>query len=174
MNTNKKILLIASIIVAILLIGGGGLLWAVWRSTPEDAATTQKTTQAAPQYENRQTLVDDVNKKYGSKDYTGAITLIEGQKNAEDVSLQLLLAGAYANSDNIQKAFDIYKKIDTDGKLPDTELVNLANMAERAGDTKAAVTAYKRAKTYAANSKTIGRDEIASYDYKIAELEKKL
>lgn len=171
--TKKKILLIVGGIIGALLIGGGLLLWAVWRSTPEDPGVTQKRAQNTTQYENRQQLVDEINKKYGSSDYKGAINLIEGQKNAEDSSLQLLLAGAYANSGDLKRAFEIYKKIDSDGKLPDTELVNLANMAERAGDKQAAIAAYKRAKAYAISSKTISQDEIATYDYKISELEKK-
>ena len=148
-------------------------MWAVWRSTPDDPGTSQKKTQNTTQYENRQQLVDEINKKYGSNDYKGAISLIEGQQNANDTAVQLLLAGAYANAGDIQKAFDIYKKIDSDAKLPDTELVNLANMAERAGDIPAAIAAYKRAKAYAISSKTISQDEIATYDYKINELEKK-
>lgn len=171
--TKKKILLIVGGIILALLVGGGLLLWAVWRSTPEDLDVVKKKAQDTAQYENRQELVDEVNKKYGSNDYKGAISLIEGQQNASDVSVQLLLAGAYANSGDIKRAFDIYKRIDSDGKLPDTELVNLANMAERAGDTSAAIAAYKRAKTYAVSSKTISQDEIATYDYKINELEKK-
>lgn len=171
--TKKKILLIAGSIITVLLIGGGLLLWVVWRSTPEDPSVVQKRAQGSTQYENRQELVNEVNKKYGSNDYKGAISLIEGQQNADDVNLQLLLAGAYANSGDVKKAFEIYKTIDSAGKLPDIELVNLANMAERAGDKSAAITAYKRAKSYAVSSKAISQDEIATYDFKINELEKK-
>lgn len=148
-------------------------MWAVWRSTPDDPAVVQKKAQNTTQYDDRQQLVDEVNKKYGSNDYKGAISLIEGQQNAKDTNVQLLLAGAYANSGDLKKAFEIYKNIDNEGKLPDAELVNLANMAERAGDTAAAIAAYKRAKAYAVSSKTISQDEIATYDYKINELEKK-
>ena len=109
--TKKKILLIVGGIVLTLLVGGGLLLWAVWRSTPEDPSVTQKKAQNTAQYENRQQLVDEVNKKYGSNDYKGAISLIEGQQNSTDVAVQLLLAGAYANSGDVKKAFDICSSI---------------------------------------------------------------
>lgn len=161
--------------MAILLIIGGILLWMVWRSTPSDISSEKNGAKGAtPQYTQQQDLVNDVNKKYGSGDYKGAIALIEAQKDSgKDVSLQLLLAGAYANSGDLKKAFEIYKKVNDEGKLPDTELANYADMAERAGDTQAAITAYKKAKEYAVSSKKIGPDEIATYDYKISQLEKK-
>jgi pentatricopeptide repeat protein len=167
----KKIVLIAGIIVAILLIGGGGLLWAVWQSNPKNNDASQGSSTGVHQYSNKQQLVDEVNKKYGEKDFKGAINLIEGQKNVQDVNMQLLLAGAYANSGNIAKAYEIYKKISDEGKLPDSEIVNFADMAERAGDFKGALEAYRKAKAHPPTSAT--PDDIATYDYKIAELEKR-
>lgn len=173
-ENNKKIFLIAGGVAAFLLLGGGALLWAVWQSTPKDMPSANKGSKSTPQYSDKRELVDEVNKKYGTKDFAGAITLIEGQSGSdENVSLQLLLAGAYANSGNIKKAYEIYKKIDDAGKLPKNELANMAAMAERAGETQAAIALYKRAKAYAASTTTISQDEIATYDYKIAELGKK-
>lgn len=173
--TKKRLILIIGSILAILIIGGGVLGYFVWQSAlrvqeQEQASKQPKVTQ----YDNRQQLVEDVNKKYGSRDYAGAIKEIEGQKSAgEDVGLQLLLAGAYANSGDFKKAFEIYKRLDSAGKLPGQEHVNMAGMAERAGDVPAAIDAYKKAKEYAISSKTESQDQIAVYDYKIAELEKK-
>lgn len=173
--SKKKIFIIIGSVVAVLLVIGGILLWMVWQSTPSDTPSGKNDTKGAtPQYTQPQDLVNDVNKKYGSGDYKGAIALIEAQKDSgTDVNLQLLLAGAYANSGDLKKAFEIYKKLSDEGKLPDTELANYADMAERAGDVQAAIAAYKKAKEYAVSSKKIGPDEIAVYDYKISQLEKK-
>lgn len=173
--TKKRLIIIASCVLAVLVVGGGILGFMVWQSAlkvqeQEQASKQPKVTQ----YDNRQQLIDDVNKKYGSRDYAGAIKEIEGQKSAaEDIGLQLLLAGAYANSGDFKKALEIYKKFDSAGKLPGQEYVNMAGMAERAGDVSVAIDAYKKAKEYAISSKTESQDQIATYDYKIAELEKK-
>jgi tetratricopeptide (TPR) repeat protein len=171
---HKKLVLAGGVIIIVLLVGGLGLLWAVWRSTPEEITTKNRGSGVTQQFSNKQELAAEVNKKYGENDFKGAITLIEGQKDAdENTDLQLLLAGAYANSGDVKKALEIYKKIDNAGKLPKNELANMAEMAERAGDNKAALALYKRAKAYAESSSTISQDEIAVYNYKIAELEKK-
>src|SRR5687768_14275754 len=119
--TKKRLIIIASCIVAVLVIGGSILGFLVWQSAQRVAEQEKvsKETKPVAQYENRQQLVDDVNQKYGKGDYQGAIKEIEGQKSAgEDVGLQLLLAGAYANSGDFKKAIEIYKKLDSAGKLP--------------------------------------------------------
>lgn len=175
--TKKRLIIIASCVVAVLVIGGVMLGFMVWQSAVKVQEQEKASRQPKPvaQYEdNRQALVDDVNKKYGKGDYQAAIEEIEGQKSAgEDVGLQLLLAGAYANSGDAKKALEIYKKLEAAGKLPGQEYVNMAGMAERAGDAAAAIAAYKKAKEHAISSKTESQDQIAVYDYKIAELEKK-
>ena len=171
----KRLVTIAAVVVGIIILGGAVLTFMVWRSAQEVAKTEQASKSSKPvkQYDDTQQVVDQVNQKYGEKDYDGAIQLIEGQKNSGDPTMQLLLAGAYANSGNIAKALEIYKQLDADGKLPQSELANLADMAERAGDKQAAIAAYKKAKDYAISSKTETQDQIAVYDYKIAQLEKK-
>lgn len=174
--TKKRLIIIASCIVAVLVIGGGILGFLVWQSALRVAEQEKISNAPRPvvQYENRQQLVDDVNQKYGKGDYQAAIKEIEGQKSAsDDVGLQLLLAGAYANSGDFKKAIEIYKKLDGAGKLPATEYVNVAGTAERANDIAMAIDMYKKAKEHAVSSKTESNDQIAIYDYKIAELEKK-
>lgn len=174
--TKKRLIIIFSIVLAVLVVGGGILGFMVWQSAQKVKEQERASREPRPvvQYENKQQLVDDVNKKYGKGDYEGAIKEIEGQKSAgDDVGLQLLLAGAYANSSNAKKALEIYQKLDTNGKLPQTEYANMAGMAERAGDIATAIAAYKKAKEYAVSTKTEGQDQIAVYDFKIAELEKK-
>lgn len=175
MKMNKKRLVI--ILVVALVIIGGAIAYGIWQiQMSNQAAEIAKKTKNVPQYKpaQRQELVDDVNKKYGSQDYAGAIKLIEGQQNLDDVNTQLLLAGAYANSGNLKKALEIYQKLYDADKLPDIALENMAAMAERAGEHQTAINAYKEAKEYAISSKTQNSDQIAVYDYKIAELEKKL
>lgn len=174
--TKKRLIIIASCVVAVLVVGGVVLGFLVWQSAQRVAEQEKISKQPKPvvQYENRQQLVDDVNQKYGKGDYQGAIKEIEGQKSAsEDVSLQLLLAGAYANSGDFKKAIEVYKKLDSAGKLPPAEYVNMAGTAERANDVAMAIDMYKKAKEYAVSSKSESNDQIAVYDYKIAELEKK-
>lgn len=174
--TKKRLIIIISCTVAVLVVGGGILGFLVWQSAQKVVEQERAAKEAKPvvQYENKQQLVDDVNTKYGKGDYEGAIKQIEGQKSAgEDVGLQLLLAGAYANSGNFKKAIEIYKKLDGAGKLPATEYGNVAGTAERAGDVAMAIDMYKKAKDYAISSKSESADQIAVYDYKTAELEKK-
>lgn len=174
--TKKRLIIIASSIVAVLVIGGGILGFLVWQSAQRVTEQEKISKQSKPvvQYEDRQQLVNNVNQKYGKGDYQGAIKEIEGQKSAsEDTGLQLLLAGAYANSGDFKKALEIYKKLDGAGKLPPTEYVNVAGTAERASDAAMAIAMYKKAKDYAISSKSESSDQIAVYDYKIAELEKK-
>lgn len=174
--TKKRLIIIASCVVAVLVVGGGVLGFLVWQSAVKVAKQEKISKENRPvvQYENRQQLVDDVNQKYGKGDYQAAIKEIEGQKSAnEDVGLQLLLAGAYANSGDFKKAIEIYKKLNGAGKLPATEYANVAGTAERAGDVAMAIDMYKKAKEHAVSSKSESNDQIAIYDYKIAELEKK-
>ena len=174
--SKKRLIIIASIVLAALVVGGGTLGYMVWQSTmrAQEQEKLSKESKPIVQYEEKQQLVEDVNKRYGKGDYEGAIKEIEGQQSSsENVGLQLLLAGAYANSGNPKKALEIYQKLDTAGKLPQIEYANMAGMAERAGDVAAAIAAYKKAKEYAVSSKNEGQDQIAVYDYKISELEKK-
>lgn len=174
--TKKRLIIIISCVVAVLVIGGGALGFLVRQSAQRVAEQEKISKQAKPvvQYDNHQQLVDDVSQKYGKGDYQAAIKQIEGQKSSsEDVGLQLLLAGAYANSGDFKKAIEIYKKLDSAGKLPGTEYANVAGTAERAGDVAMAIDMYKKAKEYAISSKSESNDQIAVYDYKIAELEKK-
>lgn len=174
--TKKRLIIVASCVAAVFVIGGGSLGFLAWKSAQEVAEQEKISKQGKPvvQYEDRQKLVDDVNQKYGKGDFEGAIREIEGQKSAsEDVGLQLLLAGAYANSGDFKKAVEIYKKLESAGKLPAQEYVNVAGTAERAGEIALAIDMYKKAKEHAISSKTEGSDQIAVYDYKIAELEKK-
>jgi pentatricopeptide repeat protein len=172
----KRLIVIACVVGAVVLVGGGWLGFMVWQSAQKVAEQEQVSKQPKPavQYDNRQELINDVNQKYGTKDFEGAIRVIEAQRSlGEDPALQLLLAGAYANSGDVKKALEIYKKLDSAGTLPQTEWGNMAEMAERAGEDSVALTAYKRAKEYAVSSKSESSDQIAVYEYKIAELEKK-
>ena len=174
--TKKRLIMIASCVAAVVVIASGVLGFLVWQSAQKVAEQEKISKEDKPvvQYDNRQQLIDDVNQKYGKGEYQAAIKEIEGQKTAgEDVGLQLLLAGAYANSGDFKKAIEIYKKLDSAGKLPGAEYVNIAGTAERAGDIALAIDMYKKAKEYAISSKSESNDQIAVYDYKIAELEKR-
>ncbi len=174
--TKKRLIVIASCVGAVVVIASGVLGFLVWQSAQKVAEQEKIAKEGKPvvQYDNRQELIDDVNQKYGKGDYQAAIKQIEGQKSAsEDVGLQLLLAGAYANSGDFKKAIEIYEKLDKAGKLPGVEYVNVAGTAERAGDIAMAIDMYKKAKENAISSKSENSDQIAVYDYKIAELEKK-
>ncbi len=174
--TKKQIIIISAIVV--VLFGGLVAFW-IWQaqggrffSSSEPSKVKKDVTQYAE--DKQQDLVSEVNKKYGTGDYNGAIQLIEGQKNATDPKMQLLLAGAYANAGKLKESVEIYKKLDDEGKLPEVELENMAATAERAKEYKLALDTYKRAKDYAVSSGAQTPDMIATYDYLIAALEKKV
>lgn len=174
--TKKRIIIIAAI--AVVLFTGLIAFW-IWQAqggrffaSPE-STQTKKEVKHYPQ-DKEQDLVAEVNKKTGTGDYNGAVQLIEGQQNVSDPKMQLLLAGAYANAGKLKEAVEIYKKLDNEGKLPNPELENMAATADRAGEYQLAIDTYKRAKEFAASSKDYTRDQIATYDYLIAQLEKKL
>jgi len=174
--TKKRIIIISAIVL--VLLGGLVTFW-VWQAqggrffvTPGSSSKKKD----VPQYaeDKQQDLITEVNKKQGTGDYQGAIDLLEGQQNSGDEKMQLLLASAYASAGKMKEALAIYKKLDESGKLPDTELENMAAVAERAKEYQLAIDTYKRAKEYAASSNEYSDDQIATYDYQIAELEKKL
>jgi pentatricopeptide repeat protein len=170
---NKKLLIIVIVIASVALIGGGYLGYMVWRSS-QDVQQSEREVGASDdvrQIDDREQLVEEVNQRYGEGNFTEAIRLIEGQKNADDPEVQILLAGAYANSGEVQKAFNVYKKLQEAGELPDVQWVNYAEMAERSGDKKAALEGYRKARDYAASSNAESPDQVAVYEYKIAELE---
>lgn len=174
--TEKKIYIAIGVIGGIFIGCAAILGYMVWQSAQKVSEQEKASLQPkpAPQYDDRQKLIGDINQKYGSRDFQGAIKTIEAQKDSgTDPALQLLLAGAYANAGDTKKAFEIYKKLDADGKLPQQEYGNMADMAEKAGDIEASIRAYKKAKEYAISSKSESPDQIAVYDYKISELEKR-
>lgn len=177
MKMTKKRLVIIIIIVLVFLAGASA--FAVWQAQGGtfnlDTSKSESDKKDVPQYapEKKQDLIDDVNQKYGNQDYKGAVELLEGQENVEDIETQLLLAGAYANSGDYQKGLDIYKKVRADGKLPEVEFANMASVAELAKDYSLAIEMYKKAKEYAISSGEENEDQVAVYDYQIAELEKK-
>lgn len=173
----KKRLIIIIIIALVLLVGAAA--FAVWQAqggrfiVPDSSSKQAK---KVPQYtkDKRQDLINEVNEKYGSGDFSGAIQLIEGQQNAGDVETQVLLASAYATSGDYKKALDTYKKLYDAGKLPEIEFDNMAVTADQAGEYQTAIDVYRRAKEYAVSSGSKNDDEIATYDYLISELEKKV
>lgn len=174
--TKKRLLIIICVAMAVILGGAMWLGYMVWQSAQKVSEQEKASLQPKPalQYDDRQKLIGDINQKYGARDFQGAIKTIEAQKDSgTDPALQILLAGAYANAGDTKKAFEIYRKLDADGKLPRQEYGNMADMAEKAGDIEAAIATYKKAKEYAVSSKSESPDQIAVYDYKISELEKR-
>jgi tetratricopeptide (TPR) repeat protein len=176
--TKKRIIII---VAAVLVLFGGLVAFWIWQAqggrffvAPSDNSPAKQ--KDVPQYgdDKRQELVDQVNQKQGSGDYQGAIRLLEGQQNSQDVRTQILLAGAYANAGEFQKSLEIYKKLVDTGTLPGIEYANMAAVAERAKDYRLALDCYKKAKENAVTTKQENDDQIAFYDYKIAEMEKQL
>lgn len=174
MTKKRRLLIIGAGAVVVLLV----VAFAVWvsymnKKLQETDTSSNGKTGTTQQFSSESELAGDVNKKYGTGDYQGAIDLIEGQKNVDDPANQILLAQAYANAGNYAKAVEIYKKLDAAGKLPDDQLANAAGAAEQAKDISTAITYYKRAETYARNSKDQNLDQADVYAYKVTELEKK-
>lgn len=159
----RKVVIDVAVIAAVILVIGA-VWWFGHRSKPDPQPSVA-------QY-SHQDLVKEVNKKYGINDYLGAIKLIQGQKTINQTETQVLLASAYATSGDAKKSLEVYRKLDREGKLPKTELANVAAAAEQAKDYSAAIEYYKRAKE-ALKGSDANTDQAAVYDYQIAELEKK-
>lgn len=160
MRWDRKNALVGLAVLVVLAVAGA-LLYVAQR----DKEPVSK----VPQYSQQQ-LVEEVNMRYGNNDYVGAIRLIEGQKTINETSTQLLLAGAYANSSDNKKAMEIYDKLEAQNKLNEAHTATAAEIAERLKDYQKAIALYKKAKARA-DQKAV--DQLAVYDYKIAELEKK-
>lgn len=149
--------------VVLVVLAAGAVYWVANRPKEEPASQV-------PQYSG-QALVNEVNKRYGQHDYAGVIRLLEGQKSASEPDTQLLLAGAYTNKGEHKKAVAIYEQLNKQNALNEIYLATAADAAERAGQYQKAIDFYKKARERANPAAT---DQIATYDYKIAELEKKL
>jgi tetratricopeptide (TPR) repeat protein len=158
---DRKNALIGLIVLVILV--AGGVYWVMHRSKDEPASKV-------PQYSG-QALVTEVNKRYGQHDYAGVINLLKGQKSIDEPATQLLLAGAYTNKGDFASAVVIYEKLEKQGALDETYAATAADAAERGKQYQKAIDFYKKAKERAPSDAT---DQKAVYDYKIAELEKKL
>lgn len=158
---NKRVLIGLIVVGFVLIIG---VVW--WLSQRE----TPKPTPTVPQYSG-QALLDEVNKHVGKRQYDQAIKLIQGQESMKETDKQLLLASTYANASKYKDALAIYEQLDADDKLNETYSATAADVAERAKEYQQAINWYKQAKQLAPKDAT---DQIAVYDYKIAELEKQL
>jgi len=158
----RNVLIDATVIIAVVLIIA--VIWWVGHRPKADTAAK------VPQYSG-QVLVEEVNKKYGNHDYLGAIHLIEGQKTISQTDTQLLLAGAYANAGNNQKALEIYEKQEAKKPLSESYAALAATAASQAKQYQKAIDFFQKAKQRAPQANT---DQIAVYDYQIQELQKKL
>ncbi len=161
----KRNVLIDAIVIFLVLALIGFFWWWGNRPKPEPVADV-------PQYSG-QALLDAINKKYGQSDYLGAIKLLKGQKTINETGTQLLLAAAYINAGQSDKALPIYDKLDQAGKLNELDMAAAAEAADRAKQYQKAIDWYKKAKA-SANKQTTSLDQAAVYDYKITELQKKL
>ncbi|SRR6266540_5746340 len=158
----RNVLIDVAVIAAVLLIIG--IVWWVGHRPKSEPASK------VPQYTG-QTLVDEVNKKYGNHDYIGAIHLIEGQKTASERSSQLLLAGAYSNAGNNAKALEIYEKQEAQKPLSESYAALAAGAASQTKQYQKAIDFFQKAKQRAQSGNV---DQIAIYDYQIQEQQKKL
>lgn len=149
--------------VVLVVLVAGAVYWVVNRPAEEP-------TSKVPQYSG-QALVNEVNRRYGQHDYAGVIKLLEGQKSVNEPDTQLLLAGAHTNKGDYESAVAIYERLEKQNALNGTYAATAADAAERAKQYQKAIDFYKKAKTRANPAAT---DQIGVYDYKIAELEKKL
>lgn len=159
----KRNVLIDVVVIAAVLIIIGVVWWVGHRPKAEPAPSV-------PQYSG-QALVAEVNKKYGNHDYVGAIKLIKGQKSINELSTQMLLAAAYANKGDNQEAVSIYEWQEKQKPLSETHIATAAEIAARNKQYQKAIDFYEKAKQRANPAET---DQIAVYDYQIAELRKKL
>lgn len=156
----RNVLIDIAVIVAVLIIIS--VIW--WIGHRPQPAEPSK----VPQYTG-QALVSEVNKKYGQHDFIGAIKLIEGQKTIKETSTQLLLAAAYSNSGDNQKAFTVYEQLEKQKPLSENDCANAANAASQLKQKQKAIEYFEKAKQRA-NPKDV--DQLEVYDYQIKELQK--
>ncbi|HSX07996.1 MAG TPA: hypothetical protein VLG11_03835 [Candidatus Saccharimonadales bacterium] len=159
-----KALIVAGIVLVVVAVAAGG--W--WLATHRKVAPSSY----GPQYTG-QALVNAVNKKYGTHDYTGAITLLKGQKTINTEATQLLLAAAYANAHDFKTSLTTYQQIDKKFKLNSDQAATAASIAAQAKDYKTAIALFQEAKQRL-DASTNSQDQSAVYDYQISELQKKL
>jgi tetratricopeptide (TPR) repeat protein len=159
----KKVVIDIAVIVIVLLFIGGVWLW---------GNSHKKKPDVGPQYTG-QALVDQVNKKFATHDYNGAITLLKNQKIFKEKSTQLLLANAYANKGDYTSALKVYTDLDKAGGLSTGETVTAAVFAERAGDKQTALNLYRSVVSkLQANKDAANNDTLPMYQAKVTELEK--
>lgn len=161
-SKKRNVLIDAAVILLVAAIIGV-VWWIGHRPDPEP-------TPVVAQYSG-QALVDEVQKRYALNDYLGAINLIKGQKTINERDTQLVLAVAYSNSNQHAKAVAIFDNLEKSKPLPEGDAALAAEVAERDKQYQKAVDYFKKAKDRA-DAEAV--DQIALYDYKIAELEKKL
>lgn len=162
MRFDRKNALIG-LIVLIILVAAGIVYY--------KASQKKEPVSNVPQY-SEQALIKELNKKYATHDFLGAIELVKGQKTIDQTNIQLLLAAAYGNAGQFQSAVGVYDALERKAPLVEMYASTAAVAAEGAKDYKKAIDYYKKAKGRL--DKTANVDQAQVYDYKISELEKKL
>lgn len=163
MRFDRKNALIGLVVFIVLALAG--TLYYKWNHKEEPVSKV-------PQY-SEQELIKELNKKYATHDFTGAINLVKGQKTIDQPNVQLLLASAYANASQFQSAVRVYDSLEQKAPLNEMYASTAAVAAEGAKDYKKAIDYYKKAKERM-DKKAANVDQVQVYDYKISELEKKL
>jgi len=159
----KKVLIDIVVILVVLLFIGGIWLW---------NNAHKKQPDVGPQYTG-QALVDQVNKKFATHDYNGAITLLKNQKTFKEKSTQLLLANVYANKGDYTAALKVYTDLEKSSGLSADESITAAAFAERAGDKKTALNLYRSVVAKLQSDKNAANnDTLPMYQAKVSELEK--
>jgi len=163
MRFDRKNALIGLAILIVLI--AAGVLY--YRSTHKAEPVSK-----VPQY-SEQDLIKELNKKYATHDFSGAIELVKGQRTIDQPNIQLLLAAAYGNAGQFKSALGVYDSLEQKTPLNEMYASTAAVAAEGAKDYKKAIDYYKKAKSRM-DKKTANVDQVQVYDYKITELEKKL
>lgn len=163
----RNVLIDIAVILAVAVIITV-IWWVGHRPGPADTASD------VPQYDT-QALTEEVHKKYGLNDYSGAIKLIKGQKTINKTDTQLLLASAYANQGDQAAALKIYDKLRGEGELTASSLAAAAKLAEQANDNAKALDYYKAAvQKLQADKNPAVSDHLPMYQAKVDELTKKV
>ena len=145
-------------LTVLAVVAGGYLLWQHVRH------------QGPPQYQG-QALYDAVDKANASGDYRRTVTLLEGQKS-QDYQTQKLLAIAYVNAKEYDRALALLAQMDQAKKLNGYDTKMAARVAEEAGKKQLAISYYQSAKDrfQASNVRDLKR-QIRECDQKITELQ---
>jgi|GEM_PF-3451867 len=135
-KVSRRLIIVAAVVILLVALAASWYLW----MRPE------KNTETPSKESKRTSLEGTVNKRYALNDYEGAVKAAEAQKGTDPES-QLILASAYTNNKQYDKAFAIYDQLIKDNKLSGGDAMTAGETAAYVGNKEKAISYYETAQT---------------------------